>query len=314
MDHKDRTLVLALIGVLLLLVGIPVAFLGPVETYCFYFFSEGGRFYYPGFGFGSFMFGNIACQIVGYYLIAILLIPLGYGHLKTRRWARTLALTLLWVWLVVGAPLAVLFFLVLAASKDISLAAGIVAIVVLVLSYLVLPAVMIRFYQSRNVRLSFEAKDPNTYRIEALPMPILVLGALGLFYIIMLHIPILFNGLFPLMGRFASGMQGIELLTLSIAVLICLTWATFSRRRWAWWGSLIYSALMTTSLLVTLVRSSWAELLQVLQFPPREVEMLDGLPFQGYHLAILIGVPLIITLGVIVWARPYFAPSSPNSG
>jgi hypothetical protein len=306
MEHKDRTLVLALIGVLLLLVGIPVGFLGPIEAYTFYLFSEGGRFAYPGFGFGSFMFGNIASQIIGYYSIAALLIPLGHGHLKTRRWARTLSMALLWVWLVVGAPLAILFFFILAASKDITLAVAIATMVLLALSYLVLPVVMIRFYQGRNVRLTFEAKDPNSYWIEALPMPILVLGALGLFYIVMLHIPILFNGLFPLMGRFVSGLQGIELLTASIAVLICLTWATFNRWRWAWWGSLAYAALMTASLLVTLLRSSWAEILQALEFPPREVEMLDGLPIQGYHLAILIGVPLIVTLGLIVWARPHF--------
>ena len=306
MDHKDRTLALALIGVLLLLVGIPIGFLGPIEAYTFYLFSEGGRFHYAGFGFGSFMFGNIASQIIGYYLIAVVLIPLGYGHLKTRRWARTLSLAILWVWLVVGAPLAILVFFVLAASKDITLAAAIAAMVALALSYLVLPAVMIRFYQSRNVRLTFEAKDPNSYWIEALPMPILVLGALDLFSIVMLHIPILFNGLFPLMGRFASGLKGIELLTASIAVLIGLTWGTFGQRRWAWWGSLAYSALMTTSLLVTLLRSNWADLLRALQVPSREVEMLDGLPIQGYHLAILIGIPLLITLGVIVWARPYY--------
>lgn len=310
MDHKDRTLVLALIGVLLLLVGVPVGFLGPIEAYTFYLFSEGGRFAYPGFGFGSLMFGNIASQIIGYYTIAALLIPLGYGHLRARRWARTLSLTLLWVWLVVGAPLAILFFFLLAASKDITLPIAIAAIVLLAFSYLALPALMIRFYRGRNVRLTFEAKDPNTYWVERLPMPILVLGALGLYYIVMLHIPILFNGLFPLMGRFASELQGIQLLAASIAVLICLTWATLGRRRWAWWGSLLYAALMTASLLVTLTRSSWAEILQVLDFPPREVDMLDGLPIQGYHLAILIGAPLIITLAVIVWAKPYFGPDT----
>ena len=95
-DYRDRSLILAVIGVLLLFVGIGAAFLGPAEMYCFYLFSEGGRFHYGGFGFGSFMFGNIAGQIVGYYLIAALFIPLGYGHLKVRRWARTLSLTLLW--------------------------------------------------------------------------------------------------------------------------------------------------------------------------------------------------------------------------
>jgi len=108
--YKDRSLVLALIGGFLLLVGLVAAFFGPIEMYCFYLFSEGGRFHYEGFGFGSFMFGNIACQIIGYYFIAALCIPLGYGHLKARRWARTLSLTLLECWLVVGAPLTVVFF------------------------------------------------------------------------------------------------------------------------------------------------------------------------------------------------------------
>ena len=158
-DYKDRTRVMAVIGVFLLLVGIAVGFLGPIEMYCFYLFSEGGRFHYEGFGFGSFMFGNIAGQIVGYYLIAALFIPLGYGHLKMRRWARTLSLTLLWSWLVVGAPLIVVVFFILAASKDLSLPAALMALVFLGLSYLVFPGLLIRFYQGRNVRRTFETKD-----------------------------------------------------------------------------------------------------------------------------------------------------------
>ena len=84
-DYKDRARVIAVIGVVLLLIGIAVGFLGPLEMYCFYLFSEGGRFHYEGFGFGSFMFGNIASQIVGYYLIAAVFVPLGYGHLQARR-------------------------------------------------------------------------------------------------------------------------------------------------------------------------------------------------------------------------------------
>jgi len=69
------------IGALLLVVGSVAAVMGPLETHCFSLFSESGRFHYPGYGYGSFMFGNIACQIAGYYLIALILIPLGYGHL-----------------------------------------------------------------------------------------------------------------------------------------------------------------------------------------------------------------------------------------
>ena len=118
-ENNDKGRTLAIIGALLLLVGVAAAFFGPVEMYCFYLFSRGGRFYYEGFGFGSFMFGNIAAQIVGYYLIAAVAIPLGYGHLKRRRWARPLALALLWFWLVVGIPLGTLFCLVLLGSKEV---------------------------------------------------------------------------------------------------------------------------------------------------------------------------------------------------
>jgi hypothetical protein len=306
MDHKDRTLLLAGIGVLLLLAGIPIALLGPLEMYCFYLFSEGGPFHYPGFGFGSFMFGNIASQIAGYYLIAIVLIPLGYGHLKTRRWARRLSLALLWVWLIVGAPLTVVIFFVLSASKDISLGAAIAAIAALALSYLVLPAVLIRFYRSQDVKLTFETRDPGPSWIEQVPLPILVLGLLDLFYVVVLHIPILFNGLFPLFGRFLSGMQGILYLDLSIACLIFLAWGTIRRRAWAWWGSLLYFGLLTSSLILTLVRSSYADILSIVQFPPTEMQFLGGLPVQGYHFAALAGLPLLLTLGAIVLARRHF--------
>ncbi len=57
------------------------------------------------------MFGSIARQVTVHCVAAILLIPLRYGHLKVRRWAKTFSLTLLWFWLVVRAPLVAVFFL-----------------------------------------------------------------------------------------------------------------------------------------------------------------------------------------------------------
>jgi MFS family permease len=308
-DHKDRTRVIAVIGVLLLLSGIAVGLLGPLEMYCFYLFSEGGRFHYEGFGFGSFMFANLASQIVGYYLIAFLLIPLGYGHLKMRRWARTLALTLLWSWLVVGAPLTIVVFFILAGSKDLSLPAALMALVVLGLSYLVLPGLLIRFYQGRNVRRTLEAKDTRSYWVEDLPTPILVLSSLYSFYIIMLHILILFNGMFPVLGVFRFGLQGIVWLDISIACLVCLIWGTLRQRLWAWWGAVILLGLFTFSTILTFVRSSYSTILSGLALPPREMEFLGGVPVQGYHFAVLVGIPLLITWGMAILSKRCFRPS-----
>jgi hypothetical protein len=304
--YQDRSRILVAIGALLLLIGIAVALLGPVEMYCFYLFSEGGRFHYEGFGFGSLMFGNIASQIVGYYLIALVLIPVGYGHLKVRRWARPLALTLVGFWLVVGVPLIVVFSFVAVASKDLSLAVVLIMLVALALSYLVLPGVLIWFYRSRNVKLTFEAKDPQTYGVERFPIPVLVLCSLYLFYIVVLHILILFNGIFPLFGVWLVDLQGILLLDILIACLACLIWGTFRLRTWAWWGSLIYFGLLTSSSILTLCRSSLSDILSRMKFAPTETEALQGLPFQGWHLAAFIGIPLLLTLGLIIFSKRYF--------
>ncbi len=278
--------------------------------YCFYLFSKGGPFHYPGFGFGSFMFGNIACQIIGYYVIASLCIPLGYGHLKTRRWARVLSLTLLWSWLVVGVPLALVFFLILVTAKEPSLISILITIILLALSYLLIPGLLIRFYQGRNVRLTLENKDPKTYWIERRPIPILVVSFLLLFYVIVLHIPIFFNGIFPFFGIFLSGLGGILAITISILYLAFLIWGTLRAKIWAWWGALIYWSLMTFSSILTLLRSSYQDILALMKFPPREMEALGNVPAQGFHFAVLIGIPLLLTLGAIVVSRRCFGTNS----
>jgi len=307
--YQDRTRWFKVSGVLLLLSGIAVGLLGPLEMYCFYLFSEGGRFHYAGFGFGSFMFGNIAAQIVGYYLIAALLIPLGYGHLKMRRWVRPLTLALLWAWLIVGAPLIVVVSFILLATKDLSLLAALLALVLLALSYLVLPGLLIRFYRGRDVRQTLATKDPRSYWIEGVPTPILVLSCLYAFYVIMLHILILFNGMYPVFGVFRYGLQGIVLLDITIAGLACITWGTLLRRLWAWWGSVILLGLFTCSTILTFCRSSYSAILSGLAFPPREIEFLRGIPAQGYHFAIMVGIPLLMTWGVVILSKRCFRPN-----
>ena len=54
MSKKSTIFILTLIGSIFLLIGIISAFFGPLEIYCYYLFSAGGRFHYEGFGVGSF--------------------------------------------------------------------------------------------------------------------------------------------------------------------------------------------------------------------------------------------------------------------
>ncbi len=306
MEHKDRTPILVLFGAILLFVGVAMAFVGPLEMYCFYLFSEGGRFHYEGFGFGSFMFANIAAQIAGYYLITLVAIPLGYGHVRRSRWARTLSLTLLGFWLVAGIPLMVAFMFVLLASKDVSLPTALIALIGLALSYAVVPILLIRFYRSRDVRLTFETKDPHSYSIERVPLPVLVVCAVFVLTIAVLHVLILFNGVFPLFGVLIFDLQGIALIDLSILVLVGLIWGLVRLKGWAWWGALLYWGFLSFSSITALSRSTLADILSQMRFAPLEMEALGGIPLHGVHLASLIGIPPLVTLGLIAYSRRYF--------
>ena len=304
-EYMDLCRLLGVVGFFMLAGGIVVGLFGPIEMYCFYLFSEGGRFHFPGFRFGSFSFGNIAFQIIGYYLIAAVLIPLGYGHLTRRRWARTLTLALVWSWLVVGAPLALIIAFTMLTFKELGVAGAAMMVVVLALLYPILPGLLVWFYGSKHMRLTFE-QDPGEHWTERVPLPSLVLGILFAFYAVALHVSPFFNGIFPLFGVLLFGLPGMFLADVAILSLGALTWGILRLKAWAWWGSVVYFGLLIVSLVWSLSTSTLGEVLEGLNFPPTEMEALQGMPLHGAHLAAFLGLPLIVTLGVILFSKRYY--------
>jgi hypothetical protein len=103
---------------------------------------------------------------------------------------------------VVGAPLVIVMFFVLTGTKELPYSAALFALVFLGLSYFVFPWLLIRFYNGQKIRQFFEIKDTKSYWIDNIPIQILVLSTLYLFYIIVLHILIMFKGIFPVFGIF----------------------------------------------------------------------------------------------------------------
>jgi hypothetical protein len=295
------------IGVLLSAIGLIAAVYAPVEFYSFYLFSESGRFYYEGFGFGSLMFAIIAWQIILYYLIAAIFIPLGYAHLRLRHWVRTVSVTMLWCWLVLGIPLLV-FGLTLFSFMEIPQTLAVIFVIILGSAYLIIPWLLIRFYQSEKVIHVVESRDPNTYRIEKIPIPVLVLSTLSIFYIFALHLPIFFNGIFPFFGNWFTGLEGIILIEIFILCLVLLFWGVIRSKKWAWWGLLFYFGLLAFTVTMTLLKTSYPELLSLMNFPPTEMEILQGMPLQGYHLAIIFGLPLLLSIGVTLFSNRHFKP------
>ncbi len=301
------------VGVVLLLVGLVAAYYGPLEIFVFYLFSEGGRFYYDGFGMGSFWFADLVVQNIGYYVIAALFIPIGIGHVKLRRWALSLTQLCLWFWLGVGILLFGNLILLIPSvfklelNRDVllfqSVAVGVSSFLILVL----LPILAIGFYKSEKVKTVFEARDPNRYWTEKYPLPLLALLLLYAVMIVAMHITIFFQGLFPMFGQIIFGRPAAYVIALCILILGILIYGTVGLKKWAWWGSLVYILLLTISTILSFSRYSFYDIILMMNLPAYEMGFIDKMILiHDYRLVGLLAIPLLVTLGLIIYSKRYF--------
>jgi hypothetical protein len=283
------------IGYLLLVIGSVLVLLSPLEIYCYYLFSEGGRFHYEGFRFGSFMFGNITCQIVSYFLVGSVFLCLGYGHIRRMSWARKLTIAVAYIWLIIGIPVIMLILFMLAASKNPSALLFYAAATVFALSYIFIPIIIIRHYgKARTIEIF--AMSLKCSWIDDLPVNIIITVLILLILIAMSFLLMFFNGIVPFFGTFKTGIMGLLLLNANNLFLGFLVLGTIHRSRLAWWFSIGYFCGLGISLAITFLGSTYELILVTLAFPQKEIDWLKGIPLRNYHFVILLLPPVLFAL------------------
>lgn len=304
---------LRIIGIFLLIVGLVGAYYAPLEIYVLYLFSEGGRFHYDGFGVGSFWFAVLVVMNLGYYLVAAVCLPLAIGHIRLRRWGLTLARLYAWFWLGAGILLVVnsVFLIPSVFKLDLEREIIITRLVLVIVSYLIalviLPLLALWFYKSEKVRSVFVAHDPNLYWTERYPFPLLAVFLLFFISIIVLHIAMFFQAMFPMFGRILLGRQSVYILALCSLIFIVLIYGITRLKLWAWWGSLVYVSLLTISSVMTFSRYRFYDIVQIMNLPAYELEFIDKmLLIHDYRLVGLITIPLLVIVGLIIYSRRYF--------
>ncbi len=308
---------LRIVGVFLLIVGLVGAYYAPLEIYVLYLFSEGGRFHYDGFGVGSFWFAVFMVLNLGYYLIAAVCLPLAVGHIRLRRWGLTLARLYAWFWLGAGVLLVVNSILLIPSAFRLNLDRNILftRLVLIGVSTLfvlvILPLLALWFYQSSKVRSVFVAHDPNLYWTERYPFPLLAVLLLFLISIIVLHIAMFFQAMFPMFGRILLGRQSVYILAFCNLIFIILIYGIARLKIWAWWGSLVYVSLLTVSSGMTFSRYRFYDIVQMMNLPVYELEFIDNiLLIHDYRLVGLITIPLLTALVLIIYSKRYFLKSA----
>lgn len=297
-----------LLGLLLLLIGLIGLFYGPLEIYCFYMFSAGGKFYYEGFQIGTLWFAYLVIQNALYYIIAFLLIPIGIGTFKLRDWSRKLSLNLLYIWLILGISLISGFILSIPSLfHGISLSTISIISLIMSIAGIVFPLILIKIYRNRNFKKVF--KNKNNKWIVRVPQVILLICSLNILFILFLHVCTLLQFIFPFFGNIFLHREAVIFVGVSIFTLAILTYGIWMKYFWAFWGLLTYYSAMLISVLTTFSRYNIQDIINLLNLPSYEQTQILPLinVILNFNIAAFFGTYLIIILLLLCfYSRKYW--------
>jgi len=293
--------------------------------------------------FGSFvalaglLFGVIAWWAHGNHgsvlkpaLLAVLFVGLGVGSILQKRWARALILIVSWSWLVLGAICTSLFgFLFPDQIRDLlfiptntpqrdldtglrqaKIMSVILLIIILAGLLIAVPAVLVLFYRSANVKATCEARNPRASWTDACPLPVLGASLWIACSSVTMGIGALSrHSIFAAFGTFIVGPASSLLYLLFVAISGYCAWSLYKMDRRALWLFAATLILLTVSSAITYSRHDVTEIYALMGYPAQKIATMKQMRYlRGNGLRITTILTSIPALGYLYYLRRYFPP------
>lgn len=239
-------------------------------------------------------------------LIALISIPLAIGHFKKSFWIKKIALTLLYVWMIIGIPISSIILLIISTEKEPSLFIVILTASIFIVFYSIIAPLCIKFYRSKNIESELNLKNYQSHFINNYPLTLMILILIYFFIIYAFHSLLFIRGIYPLFGIWLNGLDGILLISISISLFFAIIIGTLYKKLWAWWSALIYILLFLLSSIVTLTSTDYPALIASLHLPEFENNIIINWPISNNFLLVFSSIFFISILIAVFISRKYF--------
>jgi hypothetical protein len=238
---------------------------------------------------------------------------LGIGSIRCRRWARALMLILSWSWLVTGVT-AISFLLFFGPRMIQGLPPGAKVVALLVMGviwtiiFIVIPAVLVGFYQSRHVKATCDARDPAARWTDGCPLPVLAVSVwLGLGAATMLAMPLGYGAVLPFFGALLSGLPGTAACLLLAGLWAYLAWAWYRLKPMAWWTTLAILLVFSISNFITFTQVDLMDMYRLMGYPPEQIAMIEKFNFLTSKTMVWGSACFMLPLiGYLIWVKRFF--------
>lgn len=291
---KKRLLLIRIVGTLFLVTGLFSLFAFPAEFTSFYAFSNGGAFTYEGFGFGSILFAEILTSALIYAALALICIPVGIENTKSTYLGYKLSCILFITMIAIGISSVICIGLSFRLLDLFSVSQYIIIISVLTLTLVILPYLLLRFYQNQKTKQIF-GPSQNTY-LENQSEQKLVVVVMNLVWVMAFAVMIFLKGAFPFMGRFIFKTQGTYLLSAVIFTFIVLNYLFYKNIRLIKYAMLVFYTFLALSVVMTFSIIPVRDFIGMLELPAYEMREMASLLniVSEIHIWLFFGVMLVI--------------------
>ena len=258
--------------------------------------------------------------VLFYVLLALWFIWMGIGSIKARRWARALILVSSWLWLICGICGLVFMLLLMPDMYDRmghggQMPPGAATFMKFVMTgfmtvfYVIIPAVLVLFYGSRNVKATCQFRDSQVRWTDKCPLPVLTVSLIfGCWALSMLFMGF-YGWTIPFFGAILSAMPGAAVVL--VVMLLCgyVAWGTYRLSIKAWWCSVLLTIAWALSAGITFSRVSIWDFYEKMNFPEQQLEVMKQYGMlQGSAMVLFFVLWVVGFLGYLLYTRRYFAP------
>jgi len=245
---------------------------------------------------------------------------MGIGSIKARRWARALVLVTSWLWLISGT-VGLIFVLLLmpdmydkmGESGQMPPAAAVFMKYVMTgfmaVFYVIIPAALVLFYGSKNVKATCEFRDSRIRWTDKCPLPVLALSLLFGFWAVSMLSLAGYRWAIPFFGTILTGITGAAVVLVVTFLLGYIAWGLYKLRIQAWGCAVLLIILWALSTVITFSRVSMLDFYEKMNFPEQQLEIMKQYDMlEGSTMALFFGLWVVGLLAYLLYTKKYFPP------
>ena len=299
LGFEDRSTGLLIFGVFEIIGGV----LADLAIPAAWFFMLSPRFPRPP---GSEMSPRfVVLNCAGWAAAAVVLVTLGLGAIRARRWAWALNLILSWLVFLMLAIVAGSIWIVTEPGSPVRF------MVIPGLLMLGVAGLFLLFYGRKDVELTCKLRDPVERWTDRRPLPVLAAALFAAWGVVA---GLVWNDapyVAPFFGRHLTGLPASALRLMSLAAGLYVAYALFKMKASGWWIAVAAASVQNVSMILTIGRTSALDAMTVAAWSKEKIAFMQqspGLATKGMWVSVAFGVAHLLFL---LWLGRYFRREEP---